>query len=97
MGKTRKCRLSENEVAVHEMAVKLRKKTDEQLVTTFQEIYDQGFKNGLEKNKLPDGQIFVDDKARNRFLALVQITPGIGKSIYEKIEKIAVHNAASKG
>lgn len=88
MGKMRKCRLSDNEIAIHEMAVKLRKKTDDQLVEAFQQIYDQGYQNGLDKNKIPEGKVFVSDKAKGEFLALVKITPGVGKAIYEKIEKL---------
>lgn len=90
MGKTRKCRFNDNELAVHDMAVKLRKKTDEQLVEAFQQIYDQGYQNGLEKNKIPESQVFVSEKAKGEFLALVKMTPGIGKGIYEKIEKIVL-------
>ncbi len=86
----RKCRLDENELAVHDMAVKLRKKTDEQLVEAFQQIYDQGYQNGLEKNKVPDGQVFVSKNAKCEYLAMVKMIPGIGKGIYEKIEKIAI-------
>lgn len=35
MAKKRKCRYTPEELAVHEQAVKLRKMTDEQLVTAF--------------------------------------------------------------
>ena len=35
MGKTRKCRLTDDELKIHEEAVKLRKMTDEQLVQAF--------------------------------------------------------------
>jgi hypothetical protein len=80
----------ENQKAVHEIAVKLRKKTDKQLVDTFQLIFDHGFENGQAKNKIPDAALFVSDDAKNKFLALVKITPGIGKAIYEKIEKIVI-------
>ncbi len=91
MGKTRKCRLDENEIAVHDMAVKLRKKTDVQLVEAFQQIYDQGYQNGIDQwNNISKDQIFVNDDARRKFLALVQITPGIGKAIYDKIVKIVI-------
>lgn len=89
MGKKRKCHMNENEIAVHELAVKLRKKTDEQLVEAFQQIFDQGYQNGLERNKIPEGNYFVSEEAKNKFLASVQITPGIGKATYEKIKKIA--------
>jgi hypothetical protein len=88
MGQKRKCRLNEQETAVHEMAVKLRKKTDEQLVETLQQTYDQGYQNGLDNNKLPEGLVFVGEKATAEFLANVKITPGIGKSTFEKIEAI---------
>ncbi len=91
MGKTRKCRLNENELAVHEMAVKLRKKTDEQLVDAFQQIYDQGYQNGIDKNKISDGQIFVSEKAKNDFLTGIKAISGIGKSMFEKIEKAVRH------
>lgn len=36
MAKKRKCRLTEDEVAIHDMAVRLRKMTDRQLVEAFQ-------------------------------------------------------------
>ncbi|MDF2844767.1 MAG: hypothetical protein K0R00_3193 [Herbinix sp.] len=88
MGQKRKCRLNEQETAVHEMAVKLRKKTDEQLVEAFKQTYDQGYQNGLDKNKLPEGQVFVSEKVKLEFLANVRIAPGVGKSTYEKIEKL---------
>jgi hypothetical protein len=90
MGKTRKCRLNENEVAVHEMAVKLRKKTDEQLVDAFQEIYDQGYQNGIKQNKISECKIFVSEEAKGVFLAKLQNTSGIGKAIYEKVEKMVI-------
>ncbi len=91
----RKCRLDDNELAVHEMAVKLRKKTDEQLVEAFQQIYDQGYQNGLEKNKVPDGEIFAGEKAKEDFLTLVQNTQGIGRAIYEKIKGIVLQEKAN--
>lgn len=94
MGKTRKCRLTENEIAVHEMAVKLRKKTDEQLVDIFQDIFNQGYQNGLDKNKLPEGEIFVSDKAKSDFLDTIKNMPGIGKVIYQKIENMVMQNVA---
>jgi hypothetical protein len=80
----------ENQKAIHEIAVKLRKKTDKQLVDTFQLIFDHGFENGQAKNQIPDGAIFINEAAKNKFLALVKITPGIGKAIYQKIEKIVI-------
>ena len=38
MGKTRKCRLTPEELAIHEEAVKLRKMTDRQLVMAFRGV-----------------------------------------------------------
>lgn len=90
MSKTRKCRFTDNELAIHEMAVKLRKKTDDQLVEAFQQTYDQGLQNGKKMNKLPEGCNFCNDGAKKKFLALVQVTPGIGKAIYDKIEKLVL-------
>jgi hypothetical protein len=94
MGKTRKCRLDENEIVVHDMAVKLRKKTDAQLVEAFQQIYDQGYQNGIAQwNNIPEGQIFFNDDAKRKFLDQVNGTQGIGKALYDKIEKIVLNTA----
>lgn len=46
MGKKRKCRMNEEEIRIHEMAIKLRKKTDEQLVTDYFEQYQKGIEEG---------------------------------------------------
>jgi flagellar biosynthesis/type III secretory pathway protein FliH len=90
MSKKRKCRFDDNEIAVHDMAVKLRKKTDEQLVDAFQKIYDQGYQNGLDHNKLPENALFVSEKSKKSFLDLVKVTPGIGNAIYKKIENLVI-------
>ncbi len=88
MGKMRKCRLDENQQAVHALAVKLRKKTDEQLVDAFQEIYDQGYQNGIDKNKLPNSAIFTNEEAKQRLLGIIHEVPGIGDENYKKISDI---------
>lgn len=90
MSKTRKCRLNDNELAIHEMAVKLRKKTDEQLVEVLQQTYDQGYQNGLEQNKVSEGELFVSENAKMEFLSRLKAAPGVGKAIYDKIEKIFI-------
>lgn len=42
MAKKRKCRMNEEEILVHEMAIKLRKKTDKQLVDEFEDQFRKG-------------------------------------------------------
>lgn len=42
MAKKRKCRMNEEEIMVHEMAIKLRKKTDKQLVEEFENQFRKG-------------------------------------------------------
>jgi len=91
MGKTRKCRLNDNEIVIHEKAVKLRKKTDQQLIDTLQIEYKRGFTDGFNKQADSEGKMFVSEYAKTRFLALFKITPGIGDAIYKKIEKIVIH------
>jgi len=94
MGKTRKCRLSDKEIEKHEIAVKLRKKTDEQLIEALQEEYKRGFDLGLNKRPASEGKIFISDHAKKRFLALLKVTPGIGDAIYKKIEKVVIQEDA---
>lgn len=91
MGKIRKCRLNEDEIAIHEMAVKLRKKTDQQLVDSFQQIYDQGYSNGLEKSCSQPGKIFADDIAKARFIELLKKAHGIGTKAITKIEELVIN------
>lgn len=42
MAKKRKCRMNEEEIMIHEAAIKLRKKTDAQLVQEFKDQFRKG-------------------------------------------------------
>lgn len=42
MAKKRKCRMSDDEIMIHEKAIKLRKKTDKQLVEEFEGQFQRG-------------------------------------------------------
>jgi hypothetical protein len=91
MSKSRKCRLNENEIAIHEMAVKLRKKTDDQLVETFQQIFDQGYQNGIkQQNNIPKDMIFFSDEAKRKFLDAVKNINGIDRAVYSKIKNLVL-------
>lgn len=48
MAKKRNCRKDPVEKAMHERAVKIRKMTDEQLISRVDGLYQEGFNNGME-------------------------------------------------
>lgn len=54
MGKKRKCRLTDSELLIHEKAVKLRKKTDKQLIQALQDEFNRGFTTGQKTKQTLD-------------------------------------------
>lgn len=90
MPKKRNCRRTENESAIHDKAVKLRKMTDEQLIRYVEDMaekariegFNQGKRAGANQRK-PDGF----DPAE--FIEGIGKLPGIGKATMEKIRAFA--------
>lgn len=82
--KRRNCRRTENEVKIHEKAVKMRKMTDEQLVHYVEDRVEKARSEG--RNEV---------KKRNRvkeFLEKISAPgtiPGVGASTVDKLKKFA--------
>lgn len=82
--KKRNCRRTENEVKIHEKAVKMRKMTDEQLVYYVEDRVEKARSEG--RNEV---------KKRNRvkeFLEKISTPgtiPGVGASTVDKLKKFA--------
>lgn len=82
--KRRNCRRTENEVKIHEKAVKMRKMTDEQLVHYVEDRVEKARSEG--RNEV---------KKRNRvkeFLEKISVPgtiPGVGASTVDKLKKFA--------
>lgn len=82
--KRRNCRRTENEVKIHEKAVKMRKMTDEQLVHYVEDRVEKARSEG--RNEV---------KKRNRvkeFLEKISASgtiPGVGASTVDKLKKFA--------
>jgi len=90
MSKTRSCRRTPEETAIHERAVKIRKMTDEQIIEILEKIdadaWNKGFLYGRE-----DGMKNVPDVRYEiaAFIEDVAYLPGIGKATVEKMKSVA--------
>jgi flagellar biosynthesis/type III secretory pathway protein FliH len=94
--KKRNCRKSENEKRIHEQAVKLRKMTDEQLVTAFEvspgkaqldKEYTRGYAEGMKKGSdTARENAYIEMKTR--IMNKLKHTKGIGIVTVSKIETI---------
>lgn len=73
--KKKNCRMTPEEKAKHELAVRLRKMTDEQLHETYNSSYQKGFNEGKAKQK-------------ETTILLVKNTKGIGAATFEKLKKV---------
>lgn len=93
MGKSkRNCERTEDEVKIHEKAVKMRKMTDEQLVHYVEDRIEKARSEGFNKGKAskhPEG------KGVTEFLEEIKLSkiPGIGAITINKLKKMA----AAKG
>lgn len=82
--KKKSCRRTENEVRIHEKAVKMRKMTDEQLVHYVEDRVEKARSEGRnevkKENRLKD------------FLEKISVSgtiPGVGASTVDKLKKFA--------
>lgn len=88
MGKSkRNCRRTEDEVRIHEKAVKMRKMTDEQLVHYVEDRVEKARSEGFNIGK----KSVCSGKSTNDFLADLQTPkiPGIGAVTINKLLKVA--------
>lgn len=91
MGKSkRNCRRTEDEVRIHEKAVKMRKMTDEQLVHYVEDRVEKARSEGFNIGK----KSVRNGKSTNDFLAELQTSkiPGIGAVTINKLLKVAKEN-----
>lgn len=91
MGKSkRNCRRTEDEVRIHEKAVKMRKMTDEQLVHYVEGRVEKARSEGFNIGK----KSVRSGKSTNDFLAELQTSkiPGIGAVTINKLLKVAKEN-----
>ena len=91
MGKSkRNCRRTEDEIRIHEKAVKVRKMTDEQLVHYIEDRVEKARSEGFNKGKASR----ENRKGMKEFLEELQSLkiPGIGAVTVSKIVKVATEN-----
>lgn len=91
MGKSkRNCRRTEDEIKIHEKAVKMRKMTDEQLVHYVEDRVEKARSEGFNSGKKMAG----NGKDTEKFLAELQTSkiPGIGAVTINKLLKVATEN-----
>ena len=91
MGKSkRNCRRTEDELRIHEKAVKMRKMTDEQLVHYVEDRVEKARSEGFNSGK----KSVHSGKSTNDFLAELQTSkiPGIGAVTINKLLKVAKEN-----
>lgn len=91
MGKSkRNCRRTEDEVRIHEKAVKVRKMTDEQLVHYIEDRVEKARSEGFNNGKSSVEKV----KSVKEFLEEIRTlkVPGIGTATVNKLEKAAVEN-----
>lgn len=79
MAKKRKCRYTQEEISIHEQAVKLRKMTDKQLVDTFNEARYSS-QNVSDTSKMAESTIHKTDTDGIRKL-LKELSEGKCKGI----------------
>ncbi|WOC33445.1 MULTISPECIES: hypothetical protein [Caproicibacterium] len=91
----KKCRLSPEELNMHEQAVKLRKMTDRQLVACFaaekKAAYEDGEFQGKRevlKHQRPSNQV-IGDTGVKAFLEDIQSVSGIGTVTMKKLHNLA--------
>lgn len=91
----RKCRLSPEELNIHEQAVKLRRMTDSQLVEYVSAekaaAYDEGEftgKKNVLKHQCPSNQT-IGGKNVKTFLEEIQSVSGIGAVTMKKLHNLA--------
>lgn len=82
--KKKNCRRTENEVRLHEKAVKMRKMTDEQLVHYVEDRVEKARSEG--KNEARRGNHLKDFLEK---IAVPGTIPGVGASTVEKLKKYA--------
>lgn len=91
MGKSkRNCRRTEDEVRIHEKAVKMRKMTDEQLVHYVEDRVEKARSEGFNKGK----RSACSEKGMKEFLTELQTSkiPGIGIVTINKLLKVATEH-----
>lgn len=91
MGKSkRNCRRTEDEVRIHEKAVKMRKMTDEQLVHYVEDRVEKARSEGFNSGR----KLVGNRKNTKEFLAELQISkiPGIGAVTINKLLKVATEH-----
>lgn len=91
MGKSkRNCRRTEDEVRIHEKAVKMRKMTDEQLVHYVEDRVEKARSEGFNSGKKESGS----GKGTREFLEELQTSKiaGIGAVTINKLLKVATEH-----
>ena len=91
MGKSkRNCRRIEDEVRIHEKAVKMRKMTDEQLVHYVEDRVEKARSEGFNSGR----KLVGNRKNTKEFLAELQTSkiPGIGAVTINKLLKVATEH-----
>lgn len=91
MGKSkRNCRRTEDEVRIHEKAVKMRKMTDEQLVHYVEDRVEKARSEGFNRGK----KSAVNIKNTQDFISKLQTSkiPGIGAVTINKLLKVATEH-----
>lgn len=78
MGKKRKCRMTEEERAMHDKAVKIRKMTDKQLIDYIDDIYKTGYRAGAKKSIISQDKIIEE----------IEKIKGIGPVTLSKIKQV---------
>lgn len=92
MGKSkRNCRRTEDEVLIHEKAVKMRKMTDEQLVHYVEDRVEKARSEGFNCGKASASKKQDGAKEFIAFLQLNKIS-GIGAVTINKLIKVAEEN-----
>ena len=86
----RNCRRTENEVRIHEKAVKMRKMTDEQLVHYVEDRVEKARSEGFNSGR----KLVGNRKNTKEFLAELQTSkiPGIGAVTINKLLKVATEH-----
>lgn len=87
MAKKRSCRRTETENKVHDEAVKMRKMTDEQLVSYINDRVEQAESEGFNRGKCSGGGKSIGD-----FVKEISELRGIGRATVSKIRAYAVES-----
>ena len=89
MAKKRSCRRTEEEERYHEIAVKLRKMTDIQLVKYMEEKVEEAERVGHSKGK-KEGMKMLNGNNVANFIAELSMVKGVGSTTINKIKAYAV-------